>query len=300
MNLSSRDLRAFLALVEERNFTRAAARCHLSQSAFSTLIRSIERDLGARLFDRTTRTVETTPEGRLFEASARRALAQFDALVEDFRGYATRARGRVAVAALPSLAAGWLPGVMTAFRAAHPGIDLELFDVLSDQCLALVRAGRADIAVAAAAPQEPDLQVEALCADRFHLVCPRDHPLAAQESVRLKDLTGYPFVHLARTSSVRQHLEAAAHPGPMRPVFEVEQLPTVRALLEAGFGISVVPALTLFHFRSPRLVVRPLRAPGITRRIFLVRLRGRSLSIAAQGLYDLMRARKPATGAAAR
>lgn len=293
MNLSSRDLRAVIALAEARNFTRAAERCHLSQSAFSSLIRSIEDDLGARLFDRTTRNVELTPEGQLFAASARRLLADLDDMVGNFRDYATRQRGRVSIAALPSMAAGWLPQVLAEFRAAHPGIELELFDLLSDQCLALVRAGRADLAIAAAGPQEKDLQTVALCADRFHLVCRRDHPLATAARLRLKDLADYPFVHLARTSSVRQHLDAALHPLQMRTLLEVEQLATVAALVEAGLGITVVPALTLFHFRRPSLAVRPLQPARLTRRIYLVRRRGHGLSAAARGLYELMLARKP-------
>jgi LysR family transcriptional regulator, carnitine catabolism transcriptional activator len=293
MNLSTRDLRAITALIDERNFTRAAELCHLSQSAFSTLIANIEHDLGTRLFDRTTRSVELTPEGRLFEPSARRVLADLDSVVSNFREYATKTKGRVSIAALPSMAAGWLPGILTEFRAHHPGIDFELFDLLSDQCLALVRAGRCDLAIASAGPHERDLQTEELCADRFYLVCERDHPLARQSRIRLRDLAGHSFIHLARTSSVRQHLEAALHPTAVRTAFEVEQLATVTALVEAGFGITVVPALTLFHFRSPRLVVRPIASPQITRRIYLVSMKGRSLSIAAQALYDLMRMRKP-------
>jgi LysR family transcriptional regulator, carnitine catabolism transcriptional activator len=293
MNLSTRDLRAITALIDERNFTRAAELCHLSQSAFSTLIANIEHDLGTRLFDRTTRNVELTPEGRLFEPSARRVLADLDSVVSNFREYATKTKGRVSIAALPSMAAGWLPGVLTEFRAHHPGIDFELFDLLSDQCLALVRAGRCDLAIASAGPHEKDLQTEELCADRFYLVCERDHPLARLSRIRLRDLAGHPFIHLARTSSVRQHLEAALHPTAVRTAFEVEQLATVTALVEAGFGITVVPALTLFHFRRPGLVVRPIASPQITRRIYLVSMKGRSLSIAAQALHDLMRMRKP-------
>jgi len=295
MNLSSKDLRAVIALVDDRNFTRAAEKCHLSQSAFSSLIRSVEQSLGARLFDRTTRNVELTPEGKLFEASARRVLADLDEMVGDFRQYATRQKGRVAVAALPSMAAGWLPEILAEFRSRHPGVELELFDLLSDQCLALVRSGRADMAIAAAGPQEPDLLTHELCSDRFHLVCPKNHPLAKKADIRLKDLAEYPFIHLARTSSVRQHLDAAAHPLQMRTLLEVEQLATVTALVRAGLGITVVPSLTLFHFRQPGLTIRPIRVPNLTRRIYLVRSRGRSLSVAAAGLYQLMVARKPKT-----
>ena len=294
MNVSTRDLRAVVALIDEKNFTRAAERCHLSQSAFSSLIRGVEESLGARLFARTTRSVELTAEGRLFEAPARQVLADLDDMVENFRDYATKKKGRVAVAALPSIAAGWLPGIFAEFRSRHPGVELALFDLLSDQCISLLRAGRVDIAIASAGPHERDLQTEQLCSDRFHLVCPKAHPLASRPSVRLKDLAEYPFVQLARTSSVRQHLDAALHPLQMRTVFEVEQLSTVAALVEAGLGITVVPALTLFHFvRRPALRIRPIKALKLMRRIYVVRRRSHSLSVAARGLYELMLNSKP-------
>lgn len=295
MNLSTRDLRAIIALVDEKNFTRAAERCHLSQSAFSSMIRTIEDELGARLFDRTTRKVELTPEGALFEISARRVLADLDDMVGNFRDYATRQKGRVSIAALPSMAAGWLPQILAEFRRRHPGVELEVFDVLSDQCLAMLRGGRVDLAIASAGPQEKDLLTEALCSDRFHLVCPRNHPLASAAVIRARDLAEYPFVHLARTSSVRQHLNAALHPIQMRTLLEVEQLPTAAALVEAGLGITVVPALTLFHFRRPGLQIRPLKLPNLMRRIYLVRRRSHNLSVAAQGLHELMCRHKPQT-----
>jgi LysR family carnitine catabolism transcriptional activator len=298
MNLASRDLRAVIALVEERNFTRAAERCHLSQSAFSTLIRTIEEGLGARLFDRSTRNVMLTAEGRIFEQSARRVLADFEEMVADFRDHAARRKGRVTIAALPSLASGWLPGVLAEFREACPGVELALFDLLSDQCLAMVRSGQADIAVASAGPDAADLRTELLFADKFHLVCPRSHPLVGKKTLRVKDLAAWPFVHLARTSSVRQHLEAAFHPTQMRTVLEVEHLATVTGLVEAGLGITVVPALTLFQFQRPGLVVRPLALPGLTRNIYLVKRSSESLSIAAQSLYGLLRQRRPKVTAA--
>jgi DNA-binding transcriptional LysR family regulator len=294
MNLSSRDLRAVIALIEERNFTRAAERVHLSQSSFSALIQGVEQSLGARLFDRTTRNVALTPEGRLFEDSARRVLLDFDGMVDNFRDHAQRRRGRVAIAALPSLAAGWLPEVLAEFRARHPGIQLALLDQLSEQCLALVRSGQVDFALATAGDKDADLATEAFCADGFHLVCRKDHPLAKQPEVRLRDLAAHPFVHLSRNSSVRQHLEAAFHPTPMQTVLEVEHLATVTGMVAAGLGITVVPALTLFHFTRPDLVVRRLDLKGLTRRILLVRRKNEALSAAAQALHDLVMERKPA------
>ena len=293
MNISAKDLRAVLALADERNFTRAAQRCHLSQSAFSTLIRGLESSLGARLFDRSTRSVRLTPDGELFEASARRLLQELEGMVEDFRDHALRHKGRVSFAALPSLAAGWLPAVLARYRQKYPAVELALLDTLSDQCLALVRGGQVDFAVASAGPKEADLTTREVCTDRFHLVCRLDHPLAVRRSIRVEDLAAFPFVHLARTSSVRQHLEAAFHPQQMRTVLEMEHLASVAGMVAAGLGITVVPELTLFHFTRLRLAVRPLPMHGLVRRIYLVSQQGRSLSATAQALYDLMLEMKP-------
>lgn len=294
MDLSTRDLRAFLMLAEQLNFSRAADRFCLSQSAFSTLIRQLEQQVGVRLFDRDSRNVRLTAEGEVFRQSARRLVGDFEEALAELDDRAARRTGRVAVAALPSLAAGWLPTVFARFHGRHPGIALELFDTLSETCLAMVRSGQADFALAAGGQADAQLQTQVLCADRFHLVCRADHPLAAMRSVRLKDLVAFPFVHLARSSSVRQHLDAAAHPLQMRTILEVEHLATVMGMVANGVGITVVPALTLFHFRQPELVARPVSASGLTRKIYLVRPRGQSLSIAAQGLYDLMLECRPA------
>ncbi len=293
-HLSSRQIDAFIALAEQRSFTRAAALCHLSQPAFSALIRALEDDLGLRLFDRSTRHVDMTPEGQNFLESARRIRAEISNALAAVRDTATLQRGRVAVALLPSLAAGWLPGVLAQYRAAHPGIEIDIADVLSEPCIDRVASGHADFALAAIRADTPALQAEPFCSDNFYLVCPADHPLARRrKAITAADLAAWPFVHLARTSSVRQYLEAALHPQAMHTLMEVEQLATVMGMVRAGLGISVVPALTLFHFDQPGLVTRPLSMPGLTRQIYLVRRRDESLSVAAQALYALVMARRP-------
>jgi DNA-binding transcriptional LysR family regulator len=295
-HLSTRQLDAFLALAEQRNFTRAATQCHLSQPAFSALIRALEDDLGLRLFDRSTRHVDLTGEGQNFLESARRIRNEITAALAAVRDAATLQRGRVAVALLPSLAAGWLPGVLASYRAAYPGIEIDMADVLSEPCIERVASGKADFALAAIRADTPELQAEPFCSDDFHLVCPADHPLArSSKPIAPADLAAWPFIHLARTSSVRQYLEAALHPEAMHTLMEVEQLATVMGMVRAGLGISVVPALTLFHFDQPGLVTRPLALPGLLRQIYLVRRRDRSLSVAAQALYTLVMSKRPQT-----
>lgn len=294
LNLSTRQVKAFLALSEQRNFTRAARQCHLSQSAFSTSIRALEEAIGVRLFDRDTRNVELTAEGRLFMEAAQRLMADLRLALEDLGEHAARRRGRVMIAALPSLAAGWMPDVLAAFREDYPGIELSVADVLSDSCVEYVRSGRADFSLAAARASAPELTTELFCEDSFHLVCRKDHPLARRRHVQLADLASEPFIHLARSSSVRQHLDAAIFPARMHHVMELDQLSTVAHMVRAGLGISIVPTLTLFHFEGAGLATRPFELPGLHRQIFVTMRNDRGLSVAAQTLLDYFRAHRPA------
>ena len=294
INLGTRELNAFLVLAEQRNFTRAAALCHLSQPAFSALVKALEDTVGARLFDRTTRSVELTAEGRVLVEPARRLLRDADGALADVRDHAARRRGRVAIALLPSLAAGWLPPLLAQFHRQHPGIELDVADVLSDACIERVRAGSADFALASTRTATPELHTEEFCRDQFHLVCPRDHALARRRGrIQLKDLAPHPIVHLARSSSVRQYVEAALYPMQLHTMMELDQLSTVAGMVRAGLGITIVPSLTLFHFADPQLATRPLHAPALVRHVYLVRRADRPLSTAAAGLHQMVMAARP-------
>jgi len=294
MTASLRQLRAFVLLANERNFTRAASTMHLSQPAFSALIGGLESAVGVRLFDRSKRHVALSAEGADFEPTARRLVVDFDSAIAAVHDHASLKRGRVSVALLPSLAANWLPDVLARYRAVYPAISIQVADVLSEPCIDCVVTGQADFALAAVRAETPELQAQLFCADDFHLVCREDHPLAQGDAkLRLRELAEWPFIHLSRTSSVRQYLEAAFHPQAMQTVMEVDQLATVMGMVRAGLGISLVPALTLFHFVQPEIVIRPIHLPGLTRRIYLVRRRDRGLSRAAQALHDLALRSRP-------
>ncbi|MEP7057341.1 MAG: LysR family transcriptional regulator [Caldimonas sp.] len=294
INLSTRELVAFVTLAEVRSFTRAAAATHLSQPAFSALIRALEESVGARLFDRTTRSVELTVEGRVFVESARRILQAADDALADLGDHTARRRGRVSIAVLPALAAGWLPPLLAAFHAENPHVELDVADVLSEACVERVRSGRADFALASTRAESPELSTEVFCSDRFHLVCRRDHPLAkGTGALTLEALGPHPIVQLSRSSSVRQYVEAALYPTQLRTMMELDQLSTVAGMVRAGLGVTIVPTLTLFHFEHASLVTRPLAAPGLVRRIFVVTRRDRSLGSAAQHLHRMLIEARP-------
>jgi len=288
MNLSHRVLKAFVELAECRHFTRAAERCHLSQSAFSQLIQRLEQDAGVPMFVRNTRNVSLSAEGALFLERARRLIADMEMSVADLRDHATLRKGRVAVAALPSLAADVVPRAFARFHGKHPGVTLEIFDRLSDACLELVRQERVDFALTAPGPRLAEFQCRLLRSEPFFLVCSPAHPLARRRRVTLRELAGCEFVHMARNSSVRQHVDPlTAGAGVLESSIEIEQLATLAGLIANGLGVSLVPELTLFQFARRDLAVIPLDAPTLRRPLLLVQRKGAVLSAAAAELLAI-------------
>jgi DNA-binding transcriptional LysR family regulator len=289
MNLSVKQLRAFSELALERNFTRAAQKCHLSQSAFSALVANLEEQAGVRLFHRSTRSVELTPEGRVFESVAARLLHDFESAFSELQDHVQRRKGRLTIAALPSVAGGALPPVIARFRAEHPGIAVILRDVTADSCLELVRNRQADFALTAAISPGPDLRSEPLLSDTFHLVCRDDHPLARRRELALKDIVHLPLIRFDRTSSVRQHLDLAFYPHSPVTEMEVYNLVTAAGLIAAGIGVTLVPTLALFQFRMPTLVAVPVTLPIKDRDVCLIRREDDTDSVAAQAFIALLR-----------
>lgn len=290
MNISTRHLKAFLVLAAERNFTRAAALSHLSQPAFSMLIQALEEGVGVRLFDRGTRKVELTVEGRLFEGSAARLLGEFDNAVAELNDLVALRKGRVTIAALPSLSAQRMPELVAEFCRQHPGVEIILHDVTADDCLDLVRRGRCDFAVSAIVTAL-DVDIEPVMDDSFFLACPPDHPLTRLAQIDLPDLLPYSFVQQDRYSSVRQQIDAVTFPNRLNTVMEVGNMATAAGLVAAGIGLAIIPQVARFEFDRPNLVCLPLPSRLLSRQICLVRQKNRQDSVAAAAFIALIRQR---------
>lgn len=291
MNITLRQLRAFLAVAEDGSFTGAAARLHITQSAASALIRELETEMGLRLFDRTTRRVEPTDAGREFQASAARILGDLDHAVDDAHALAERRRGRVTIAAPPLLAAAMLPAAVGEFGRRFPAMRVVVRDLRTDEIVAAVAGGGADCGIGTFAPGSEEIEQSELMADTLMLFCRRDHPLAGGR-VRWSDLRGQPQIALTRESGVRALVDRtlAAEGVAGEPAFEVTQMITTIAMIEAGLGIAVLPAYARAFARLYRIVSRPIDAPRVSRPISFIRRRGRSLSPAASSLLEVLRA----------
>lgn len=288
-NLPGPLLNAFVTLAHCRRFALAAQRCHMSQPAFSQAIRRLELQVGTRLFERSTRYVGLTPEGELLLPVAEQVLESLKSALEDLRAHANQRKGQVTIAGLPSLSAELLPKAIMEYRGRHPGIAVRIYDVVLDRALSLVREGAVDFALAADVGLGEEFEVRPLFEDRFFLVCRPDHPLASRRSVKLASLAGEPYIHTLRNASMWRQLYPYLREVPLRDVgLEVNYLSTAAGLVAGGAGISVVTGVSLFNFRPLGLSAVPVSDARLRYQVATVRRRGKSLSVAARALEDML------------
>ncbi|MFD7512460.1 LysR family transcriptional regulator [Streptomyces sp. NPDC059853] len=291
IDLSVRQLRAIVAVADAGGYSRAARTLHIAQSSLSRTVLEVERRVGVPLFERTTRHVALTPDGEQFLTVARRVLAEFDAGLNHFQGYLDGTRGSVSVAALPSLAAGMLPPVLSAFRGDRPDLTVTLRDGLSNEVLGHVASGAVDLAVTVAPEIPPELHGHRIAADGFVCVFPPGHPFARRRRLTWHDLAGQPFVAFDRHTSIRGYVDRTLREGGVEvgPVTEARTIATVAGLVAAGLGVSATPALTLplMHFAGLRH--RTLERPRVERDIHLVHDPRRPLSRTARALMAALR-----------
>jgi DNA-binding transcriptional LysR family regulator len=289
MNVSLRQLRAFLAVAGHRHFRRAAEALHLTQPAVSRLIADLESELDVRLFDRSTREVVPTEAGRYLEQAVSRVLDELDGVLAHARTQADPLRGRVRIAAVPTLSAGLVPACIARTALEHPSLEILLRDQNQAQVLDAVRGGEVDFGLTVEPATIEEFDAETILRDPFQLVCRADHPLATKANVDWKALAHEPLILLDHASGSRRLIDDAfaTRDIAVQVVLEVGHPHTAFRMVEAGIGVTVTPALSLDALR-PGLVARPL-TPTVSRDVTLLRRRARSLSPPAQTVWNTLR-----------
>lgn len=292
MNITLRQLRVFLAVAQQQNFSRAGEAVGLTQPAVSRSITDLEQQLGVQLLHRSTRDVELSDAGRLLQGRATRVLDELDAALLEVRGLATQRHGRVRVASSPTLSAHLMPECIARCAQQHPGLQLQLLDRIQQGALDSVRAGEVDFGVVIDPTEPEDLHCEAILSEPFCLVCPADHALARRREVHWRDLAGHPLVLLDHASGSRRLIdrELEQHAPDCQVVQQVGHTTTIFAMVGAGLGIAVVPRLAVADqgVESAGLVHR-LLLPVVERQIMLVHRRHRRLAPVVQLVWDLVR-----------
>lgn len=290
MNVTLRQLRAFVAVAEVHHFTRAAERLALSQSTVSTLVRELEENLGLRLFDRHTRMLRLTVAGAEILPLARRAMADLDSVIGSSHELRSLARGRVAIAAASLQAAMMLPRVIREYCEQYPGVKVEVCDCTEHEVIEKVRAGEVDFGLGSALAASHDILSRSLTTDVFVAVMPADHALARARQLTWRDLKEVPMIGPPADNAVRAQLDAAlASEGiVLKRQYEVHLPLTILGMVEGGLGVAVMTSAMSRLARTLGLVIKSVAAPVIQREMSLLFHTDRSLSPAAQNLRDLL------------
>jgi DNA-binding transcriptional LysR family regulator len=257
-----RRLRSFLAVAEERNFTRAAQRLLVAQPALSRQIRQLEKEIGVPLFERTTHSVELTEAGRFLHERAEALCADEDRMWRDFQAFATGDHSTLTFGYSAATGYGTAPELLAAFAADHPGITVETRLLSTPELLAQVADGSLDAALVRCPPPTPELVRTRVRFEPQGVLLPRDHRLADRDAVPIGELAGERVLlhprddnpgHYDAVTALFTRAGLAAQLLIRSISFDAQHTPVIDGQAVSIMGESVVRSL------PAALVWRPLR-----------------------------------------
>ncbi|ATE61431.1 LysR family transcriptional regulator [Thauera sinica] len=286
MNITLRQLRAFIAVARTGSFTLAAESLFVTQSALSGLIKELEQSLGVRLFDRSTRRIQLSDVGRGIYPLIDKILLDLDGVLDEVANLKALKTGVVRVAAPQLMACTLLPEVIAAFGRDFPNVQIRLIDCAVESVASRVFSGEVDFGVGPERDPNSDIDATPLFELPFHAVFPPGHALAALERVHWADLVDYPLITLQGqfTERLSVDLHNAMRELDLDPSTVVTFMSTALSMVAAGLGVTICIPYAASLVRLHRLEMRPLIAPEITRRFYVFTRNGRSLTPAAESL----------------
>jgi len=265
-------LRYFVAVADEGNFSRAAAKVRVAQPSLSQQIRKLEAEVGQPLFDRLPRSVVLTEAGRCLIEYARQILASIgDArrCVDELKG---EIAGDLAVGAIPTIAPYVFPELVVTFQKHYPEVTLEIVEDVTEGITRRVEAGELDVAIASTCQQSPTLRRESLGSEALLALVPERHPLAKKTLVALDDLKSQRFLLLHEMHCLSQQVNHLLEARRLRPEIALagSQLGTIANMVAASIGVSIVPQMMVKHRAIPGCMSLPFAPPVPERELNLL------------------------------
>jgi DNA-binding transcriptional LysR family regulator len=271
--LRIQQIRQFVITATTGSFRAAATGTFRSQAAVSAAMRDLERQVGAKLFEK-GRRAKLTPLAQMLLPTFNELLNSHDRVLADIRQLAQAERGSVSLAVVPVLAEEWLPTLLAELVRDYPNVRIRATDQRSPQVRALVADGAVDIGIAGHLAEDPKLSFQPVATDPFGVLCHPNHLLAKSRRavpwkvLRGERLIGNDSIELLKGSGLGAWID--------EPTMEVTSRVTLMACVKAGLGITVVPMLTKAE-KALGLAFIPLRAPRITRTLGVVTRRGQTM-----------------------
>jgi LysR family transcriptional activator of glutamate synthase operon len=287
-----RQLRYLVALDEERNFTRAAAREHIAQPALSQQIRRLEEEAGVGLVERSTRRVTLTDAGAALVARARRILAEVQSARTELEAFKGVQAGHVTVGVMHTMGPVDVSIALAIFHRRHPAVELTVREYSSEELADLLRVDEIDLAFLSVTEriESRGLGLQQLVSEELVVVLPRAHPLAKRRRVRMAELIGEQFISYREGARLRELLTAAGRHAGFVPevMLESNESSRIRRLVERGMGVAILPRSDA-QAPGAEVAVATLIEPSLTRDITLAWREGRNHPPAAAEFLVLAR-----------
>lgn len=270
-----RHLRYFIAVAEERSFTRAAERLHVDQSPLSRAIKDLEYDLGTQLLSRTTRNTRLTWAGEVFLVEARRVLTALEQAKVSGKSAGSGFRGLIRVAISDGVASPQFAALLARCREDEPDVRLRVFEVPLGQQVLGLRTDEYDVGFSYASSDAEGLMAAPAWSDPLVLAIPARHPLLVHKRVPLGELLHYPLVqfHPELAAGAYRQMERLLRTLDVEPtvVEHVASFQLMMALVAAGYGVGFVNASQLSFYQSPEVIARPLAGGSAMLTTYLLR-----------------------------
>jgi DNA-binding transcriptional LysR family regulator len=297
--LDPRRLALLREVVRHGSFSRAARALFLTQPAVSRQVAKLEQEAGVRLLERTSAGLRLTDAGRVALERAEAIAGQLAAAEAELEAIATLGAGRLRLCAFPTAASTLVLEAVRVFRRRHPGVELSFLEAGTRAAVQRLREGDVELAVAfrerghAPPASWRGLHAEHLLVDPLYVALAKDHPLAAKDAIRLRELRDEPWIQAVQAGptgiTYRACLAAGFEP---RIVHLSDHAPLTQGLVAAGLGITMISSLSVPQARKD-IAVRPLRPSGPERDVFAVSLPGALRPPAITAMVEILRELAP-------
>src|SRR5689334_4660965 len=279
MNITTRQLKAFVLTSRHQSFSRAAEELYITQSGMSVLVRELEAQLGFRLFERTTRKVTLTKFGSKFLPIADKSLLELEQAAANIGRSASAEKGELTVGATPFVAADILPAALAAYALRNPELHVRLIDAEGVRLVEMLQAGELDVALTALQHDTPGVRRSPLVRFSMMVIAPRDGAARLPPEMHWEDLgrerlIGFPAGNPIR-EVVDEHLARAGRREP--PEVVCNYLETQIAMVEVGAGLAIVPSFAMPACVKRGLVGHALVSPQVTGNVYWLVSRSRKL-----------------------
>jgi DNA-binding transcriptional LysR family regulator len=291
MDISTKQLRAFILAYRLQNITKAAEQLCLTQAAVSALIKQLERTLQVQLFNRTSRSVTPTPFATQMMSSAEIALGELHAIQKSAKVALARSLGVVRFTASHAASGSFVPVVMREFMRRHPEVTVQLKEIAVERLVECVAKDEVDFSIGTPIQTPSDVHLEPLLTDYFAAIGRRDMPFASVKKLKWSDVANLPMMAVPAGMGIRQAIDGAlSNVGiSFEPMYEFKNLATMLSMAAEGIGVLISPSQSIPVAFRKVLIARKLHDPLIPRISYVVTKRADSLSIPAQAFVRAIR-----------